>query len=372
MKIVWPLESTATIRRYFVLITLLLITLTAPLISFAQTSAPPLLPPEAQELVKKGILAAKQQDYLLATRFFQDARKMAPQAPEIYYDLGLAESKIPGREVRAIAWFGAYLAANPNAQNAAAVKDQIDVLDVKSQGNMSRLIQSVQDTASKIAASHISNDLYETTNGNIFSHGSDDHANFQVVAKLWAMAGDSTAAIKVADLIPAGGGHDPALDDIAEALADAADIAGAQKVTDRIKDIQIKADAQRCIVKAQAELGDIASAQNTADLIQDPIASAYARQYITAAQTSLVDAQKPAQASAQLVVSHWLSELDDGNQTDDCALNSDPFLDLPTYLNTLPQSDNPQVYFDALARVGYRLARAHSVIKRMLKERAGK
>jgi len=84
------------------------------------------LPPDAQEAMKNGIIAAKQQDYLLAARYFQDARKIAPDSPEIFFNLGLAESKIPGRELRAIAWFGAYLASTTNAPNAAAVKDQID------------------------------------------------------------------------------------------------------------------------------------------------------------------------------------------------------------------------------------------------------
>ncbi len=59
------------------------------------------LAPDAQQAISKGIIAARQQDYLLAIRYFQDARKIAPDAPEIYYDLGLAESKIPGCELGA-------------------------------------------------------------------------------------------------------------------------------------------------------------------------------------------------------------------------------------------------------------------------------
>lgn len=77
--------------------------------------------------------------YLLAVRFFEEARKLAPEAPVIYLNLGLAESRIPGRELRAIAWFGAYLAANPTAPNAAAVKEQIAVLDVKTKATFPAL-----------------------------------------------------------------------------------------------------------------------------------------------------------------------------------------------------------------------------------------
>jgi Flp pilus assembly protein TadD len=71
-------------------------------------SIPAPLPADAQEAIGQGIAAAKQQDYLRAVQFFQQARKIAPHAPEIFYDLGLAESKIPGRELRAIAWLETY------------------------------------------------------------------------------------------------------------------------------------------------------------------------------------------------------------------------------------------------------------------------
>jgi len=54
--------------------------------------------------MKKGLLAAKEQEWLIAIQSFQEARKSAPDAPLLFYNLGLAESKIPGRELRAIAW----------------------------------------------------------------------------------------------------------------------------------------------------------------------------------------------------------------------------------------------------------------------------
>jgi hypothetical protein len=128
-------------RRLRLLACLVCSSFVLPVAMLAQTTAPAPLPLEAQAAVDKGVLAAKQQDYLLAVRYFQDARKLAPQAPEIYYDLGLAESKIPGRELRAIAWFGAYLAAIPDSANSAAVKAEIARLDVKSQSDLSRLIK---------------------------------------------------------------------------------------------------------------------------------------------------------------------------------------------------------------------------------------
>jgi Flp pilus assembly protein TadD len=76
---------------------LVCLSLLLPITALAQTSAPTSAPAplstDAKEAINKGILAAKQQDYLLAIRYFQDARKIAPDGPEIYFDLGLAESK---------------------------------------------------------------------------------------------------------------------------------------------------------------------------------------------------------------------------------------------------------------------------------------
>jgi isopentenyl diphosphate isomerase/L-lactate dehydrogenase-like FMN-dependent dehydrogenase len=84
------------------------------------------LPPEAQEAEHEGFIAAKNQEWVVAIKDFQKARETAPNAPELLKNLGLAESKIPGRELRAIAWFGAYLAANTNAPDTAALKDEIN------------------------------------------------------------------------------------------------------------------------------------------------------------------------------------------------------------------------------------------------------
>src|SRR6266853_1229246 len=125
--------------------------LSQPFAARAETVASAPLPPAAQEALNKGIIAAKVPDYPLAIRFFEEARKLAPQAPVIFMNLGIAESRMPGRELRAIAWFGAYLAASPDAPNAAAVKEQIAVLDVRNQSNVSRLIKAVQDIANKIS-----------------------------------------------------------------------------------------------------------------------------------------------------------------------------------------------------------------------------
>ena len=223
------------------------------------------LAPEAQASMKNGSIAAQQQDYSLALRFFQDARKLAPDTPEVFYNLGLAESKIPERELRAIAWFGAYLAANSPAPNAAAVKDQMGVLDVRSQSNVLRLIKSVQDSANEIS-------------------GDNKDANLEHVAELWAKAGDIAAAVKTADLLESDISKRSALKKIASTQEGAGDFAGALKTADLIQDASNKSSAQSDIAKAQAKAGDIAGAQKTADLIQDAI-------YKREAQSAIAEVQ---------------------------------------------------------------------------------
>jgi hypothetical protein len=119
----------------------------------AQTNSAALLAPEAQAALDKGLSAARQQEWEIAIQSFQGARKLAPDAPEIYYDLGLAESKVPGRELRAICWFEAYLALNPIALNASAVHQQIVDLDVRAEGDAQKMIQLLEGPAAHFSAS---------------------------------------------------------------------------------------------------------------------------------------------------------------------------------------------------------------------------
>ena len=90
-------------HRFCQLTCLVYLSLALPAVALAQTSAPTTVPAphsaDAKEAINKGILAARQQDYPLAIRYFQDARKIAPDAPEIYFDLGLAELKDSGTRV---------------------------------------------------------------------------------------------------------------------------------------------------------------------------------------------------------------------------------------------------------------------------------
>lgn len=402
--------------------------------ALAQAGAPPAatLSPDAQDAIKKGVAAAQDQDYPLAIRFFQDARKTSPGAPEIYYDLGLAESKIPGRELRAIAWFGAYLAANPNASNAAAVNDFIVALQVKSQSNLGRLLKTAQDAASQAESDSFSRD-----------------ADLGRVAGLWAQAGDVTAAMKVVASFGDGKDNEIGYQAIAEGQAKAGDMDGAKKTAGLIVKIGIfKSDALGAIafdqaktgdlagakitfasalvtagriqdgpvngipahpreqalgnlIVLQSKIGDIAGAQKTLELwpnnypvdqfTWDAIATAQATAGDTAGAQKTVDAisdanirqsvrlqlatgyRFPAVTQRPPVVSDWLKALDDADNADTLALNTDPFLDLAGFLKALPSSapltnsTAPQLLFSGIYDAAEKIATAQNVIDQMLK-----
>jgi|SRR5580700_2749701 hypothetical protein len=66
------------------LLTCLVLSLLLSFSALAQTAAPPPLPTEAEAAMKKGILAAKEQEWLIAIQSFQEARKTAPESPALF------------------------------------------------------------------------------------------------------------------------------------------------------------------------------------------------------------------------------------------------------------------------------------------------
>ena len=110
------------------------------------------LAPAALDAMEHGIASAQQQNFKLAYRYFLDAQKADPGAPRIWFNLGLAAAKIPGHEFRAIAWFKAYLSANPDADNAAAIRAQITKIEVAFEERLSKIVDVLEPLTKAIAA----------------------------------------------------------------------------------------------------------------------------------------------------------------------------------------------------------------------------
>ena len=335
------------------------------------------LPPAAQAAADQGLLAMKQQDYLSAIQSFQKARETDSAAPELFFNLGLAEASVPGRELRAICWLSAYLAASPHAPNAPIVWDLIAALEIKTQDNFARLLTSVQE-----------------------AEKSNDYADGPVmrdVAVLWAESGDFSAAINTSMLIQNDGLKYRAQSDIAVVQAGTGDLVGAQKTfalalktVERYDSVYnavlygaalvriTQDDARSNIVTAQVQAGDFAGARHTAALIQNADLKRQVQRDLAATSPTAtpVSAGVPA-----ITVSAWLAKLADNNPMSDCPLNTLPFLDLDAYLayrvrqtrmpymGSLP-ADSPVRLFKTLQPVIHTIAKAQAVIGQMLKQQA--
>ncbi|MBX7173428.1 MAG: hypothetical protein K1X72_20840 [Pyrinomonadaceae bacterium] len=190
---------------------MLFFTFALPIIVHSQTP----LPPSVQDALDKGIIAAKLPDYPLAIKYFEEARKIAPDAPIIYFNLGLAESKIPGRELRAICWFAAYLTAEPNTPNRAAILEQIKILEVKNQRNFQRIVEAMK------AGAKSNTNFYEDS-------------FWEDIVRIWIKAGDISEAIKSADQIRDDHYKNRVKIEIVDALIANGDLAQAEKIASNL------------------------------------------------------------------------------------------------------------------------------------------
>jgi hypothetical protein len=272
-----------TKMKIYTVATLICFSLYAPSTFGQQSAVSPAtkLSPAAIASINKGIVAAKLPDYLLAIRCFEAARAAAPQSPQIFFYLGLAESKVPGRELRAICWFGAYLAASPAAANAAAVQEQIHVLYMQSQSNLARLVQTAQKTAvivqfpnpwlKILAQAEITKD--EAATGDIAGAKKAFSIEIKSAGSIENEFGKSFALQGIAD----------AQAQAAVAQREAGDINAAQKTfasalatADLINHDDDKSWAQMRIVQNQVDAGDLETAIQTAALISDATPRTYA------------------------------------------------------------------------------------------------
>lgn len=210
------------------------------------------LPSPAQSALRKGVLAGQQQDYPLALRYFEEARRAAPDAAEIYFNLGLTESKIPGRELRAMAWFGAYLTASPDAPNAAAIREQLDVLEVKAAGATARLLQTTEEAAGKLPAEPD-------------GFGSR-WQKLEYIASLWADQGDLASARRIAALLKGREAHRQAvLVSIAAAQAKTGDGDAARKTLDSVRLGELGHWDAIAAARIHTKLGNTAGARKALD-----------------------------------------------------------------------------------------------------------
>lgn len=216
--------------------------------------------PEVKKVMRYGLAAAKQQEWSVAIKYFGKARESAPYSPEVLFNLALANDSAGGRELLAIAWFHAFLAAAPGAANAEQVRDRIVELSVKVEANAAKLIVKAREAAGHVPDLLVTDYQWEAGRQPL------RFLAYRYLAIGQAETGDIAGAIVTAERItkylvpiirPMGHVHQPgepkthymdgtrgrekAFRGIALALGKTGDIAGALAIAERISDPHLRA-----------------------------------------------------------------------------------------------------------------------------------
>ena len=204
------------------------------------------LPAPAKEAVEKGLAAAGQKEWKLAIRYFEEARKAAPHSPIALYNLALAETQTPGRELRAVACWEAYLLAAPQTDKVAAIRSQIANLELKTEANTGLIIDMLKSLANKYAAGS-----YEQRSAQ------------QSIAILQAHAGDVSAAMAGAQQLASDSSYVSFISNIAAALAEESHFDEAKRLAGQISEPNNRSAAFYSVLSEQAKQGLVDDARTT-------------------------------------------------------------------------------------------------------------
>jgi len=107
---------------------------------FAAGADTPSLSGEARRFVERGVAAADEKEWAIASQAFLEAQKLEPFQPQILFNLGFSYMN-EGRDALADLWLRAFLALQPDAENAAQVRKEIRRLDVAIESTSGKLIR---------------------------------------------------------------------------------------------------------------------------------------------------------------------------------------------------------------------------------------
>ena len=183
---------------------------------------------------------------LVATLFEEAA---ASYSPEALFGRAKAEYAKGGRELSAIAWYRAYLAAAPKAGNARRVRERIIELEVEVEAKVQELLNKAGAVAAMLA------------------DGDSRIQAFRRIAAIMARAGNIAGAGKIAASLASAFDRDFVFMSIAVARMRDGDFKGAMKTVAGIETAALSFASRREIAWVQAYSGDIAGAWKTADSI---------------------------------------------------------------------------------------------------------
>lgn len=99
----------------------------------------------AEHAFKQGLQELKKKNWKAAIDRFREAQRFAPVWSSALFNLGWANDQAGGRELRALRWYKAYLAAAPGAEDAEAVEARIEQLKSATQNSIDKLMGMQED-----------------------------------------------------------------------------------------------------------------------------------------------------------------------------------------------------------------------------------
>lgn len=273
------------------------------------------------EAMAGGLAAAKQQDFVLAVKYFNQAKAADLYSPHVQFNLALAYEKAGGKELLAIACYRSFLAIAPQAANAEQVRKKIIDLEIKVESNIQKLIQTARDAS--------------LTLGNYFEREAATTEHYQYLKRTW---GKKEAEEEKRWYID--NKSQKPLEALSMAQVKAGDISGALETSRGIHNEEIRNEIKLKIVEVQIKKGDIAGARQTADSIgeKSPYKSP-ALGMITKYQGRSRLRGEPGKRSVKYdskrEVISWESIIHDD-------LNKLPIVELKTYLATIKDKELPE------------------------------
>lgn len=116
------------------------------------------LPAAAEKARQEALAAVKTQNWKAAIDGFEKARRIAPCAPSLIYNLALAYEK-DGKKTLAALWYRVYLSQQPDAPNATVVRAEIARLTDQSMVLVRQVFDEAEKLAGKLSATPLGKGL---------------------------------------------------------------------------------------------------------------------------------------------------------------------------------------------------------------------
>ena len=241
------------------------------------------LSPEVLDAMQKGVAAARGQQWLIALQQFNTALDNGPATPELLFNLALVNDRMGGRELFAIAWYRAYLASVPAADNRDQVAARIAALDQQVQASARGLIDKavaanaqmpINDRAGGVMAiagaqarSGDTAAAFATVTGGVAlgTNYYNPDGGYSTVASSFAEAGNLAAAEEAVRHIVNADSRDQTLGNVVRVLIDHGDLGNALAYADNTHGFQ-RIFAFTEIAKAQAKANDKSGSAHSLDL----------------------------------------------------------------------------------------------------------